>query len=502
MTHGIILYTDGGCRPNPGFGGWGMHGYMYLLEEPKKSSGNSDYVLTGKGYISKSEASMKMGAAGAKERRAYDRSIEVTPLHYIDGWGSFPHDVSNNVAEMAATIQGLQHAADYDITDLQVYTDSEYVRNGVEKWMDNWMKNGWVRHDGTEPKNIDYWKQLVEARDRLLARGVNVRINWVRSHTDKNKDHADILGNIKADRLATVGVMASKAGVNKISIEVTPAEGYWKYSTERHPFLNNRRMYFNTLEEYLRPGEYYMGEHGKDDDMLGKRISDGAYSVVMLDEPDPVLETLRKHQSLLASNTDTIMVARLDHLYRPETHSELAKYGNFAVEQTNPWRMDLRCLDQEPLTREMKPAGLAMRAVEAVSELAEKLHEYLAKDPKIVVTDLTPLLYETTVKVDKKGESTTLTKLKPEFNVGFAALPVVANYPSDSGVKSVPVTLTLGIDLLDRNALKRLEEMHPTISLISWLEAPQAFRYATVVEAGKDKGIWAGVYSNLRIVTV
>jgi ribonuclease HI len=505
VTQGIIIYTDGGARPNPGAGGWGIHGYMYRKEGPKKPNGASDHILTGNGYISKAEnATKKLGIEGQQERRAYDRTVEVAAVHYIDGYGSFAIPISNNVAELVATISGLNYAADYQIDDVQVYTDSEYVRKGLENWVIGWKNNNWLKADMTPPSNVEHWKQLVEVKERLTQRGVNVKINWVRSHG------AD-LGNTIADRLATIGVMASRAGIATSCIDSTTAEGYWKYTTDRHPMLSHRRMYFNTMTEYLRPGEYYLGDHGKDDDLLGKRISDGAYAVVILEKPDSIIEMLRNHQSKLAKSTDTIMMARLDNLYRSDTHQSLSKYGFLAVEQPNMYRMDLTCygrdpasgeVKREPLTREMQPPMLAMRAVESVSELAEKLIAFLAGNEHLIVTDLTSIIYETTVKVVKKGETTPVMKLKAEYNVGYAALAVDANYKSPSGdVKKAPITLTLGIDLLDRNALKRLEDSNPKVSLISWLEAPNVFRYATVIEAGNDKGIWAGVHSNLRIVT-
>jgi ribonuclease HI len=507
VSQGMIIYGDGGSRPNPGRSGWGIHGYMYKCAAPKKSSGNPDYVLTATGYASKIKAGLKMGPTATEERRAFDRSIEVTPLHYIDGYGSFHEDVSNNVAELVATISALRYAMDYDINDIQIYTDSEYVRKGLHGdkgigWVVGWERNNWLKADMTEPANVGYWKELVTTKKQLTDRGVKVCINWVRSHTDKNQNAEEILGNILADKLATIGVMASK--MNKVVTQITssPVEGYWKYDSEKHPMIANRRMYFNTMKEYLRPGEYYLGEHGKEDDLLGKRIADGAFSVVILATPDPILEMVRNHQSVLAKSTDTLMMARLDHLYRPSTHEQLMKYGAAAMVQSSPYRLDLACLDEEPLTRELRPPKLAMRAVENVSLLAEKLYQFLDGNKLLIETDITPILYETTVKTDKKGEVSTSMKLKTEYNVGFAAMDVEANYTNPTGeIVTAPITLTLGIDLLDRNHLKRLEELNPKVSLITWLEAPNVFRYATVIVAGQDRGIWAGFYSNLRIVT-
>ncbi len=484
VKKGLVIYSDGGVRPtNPGYGGWGIHGYLYTETPPKKGSGNPDHVLTVEGYLTKVEHALQM-----------QKLKEVTPVHYIDGCGSFVNEISNNVAEMVATLTALRHAAEYEISSIVIRTDSEYVCNGLEKWVVNWAKNGWLKQDGTPPSNVDLWKELVAAKDILVHRGVSVKMMWVRSHNN-------ILGNVQADKLATIGVMTSRRRIHSNTITVAPAEGYWKYSTDKHPFIANRRMYFNTLREFVRPGEYFLGEHGKDDDLLGNRIADGAYSVVYLEKPDMVLEMVRDYQISLANSTNSIAMVRLDHLYRPDTHREISTYGTLAMEQPSQYRLDLACLDREPLTRELRPPMLAQRAVDALSELCEKLLQYQESSSKITITDLTPIIYETIVKPGKKGQTSSLLRLRPEFNVGFAALPVNARYDAqENGVATASITLTLGIDLLDRNALKRLEDFLPKVSLISWLEAPGMFRYATIIEAGNDKGIWAGTYSNLRVV--
>lgn len=488
MTQGLVLYTDGGCRPNPGPGGWGMHGYLYLAEKPKKGSGNPDHVLTTQGYKTKVE--VNLGKTPHEE---------VTPIHYVDGLGTFSQHITNNVAELTAAISALRHALDFDVTVVQIITDSEYVIKGMEGWVDTWAKNNWLKKDGAEVINAKQWRELVALRERLEQRNVDVRFDWI-------KGHDDLLGNINADHLATVAVLTSRRlGETNTHIVTTKAEGYWGYTPDRHPFLANRRMYFNTRAEFNRSGEYYLGEHGKDDDMLGKRVADGAFAVVSLAEPDAILEMVRNYQTELAQGMDSIVMMCLDKLYRPETHKELSMFGTRALIQPNAYRLDLLCLDDQPATRELRPPKIAMRAVDAVSDLAEKMGRYLAKHPSIVVTDLTPILYEKTVKVSKKADTpaTETFKLKPEYNVGFAALEVVdAAYRSgEEDVATCPVTLTLGIDMLDRNALKRLEAHNPKVSLITWLEAPDVFRYATVIETATDQGIWAGVYSNLRVVS-
>jgi hypothetical protein len=197
---------------------------------------------------------------------------------------------------------------------------------------------------------------------------------------------------------------------------------------------------------------------------------------------------------------------RLDQMYKPAAHWELMNWGENILNRPKPYRLDLFGMDEkEPLTREFKPPRLAMRAVESLSEMADRLDQYLEGHPSITVTDITSILYETTLKVKKVkggGEETEVQfNLKPEYNVGFSSMQVDMNYGGVENLRTAKATLTLGIDLLDRNALNRLAGLKPQVKVITWLESPTAFRYATVVEAGEDKGIWAGVYSNLRIVS-
>lgn len=522
VPQGLVYHSDGGCRPNPGPGGWGLHGYLYLAAKPKKGSGNPDHILTAAGYVLKTDynkqkdhdwtlADFQEWLDNPLGRRKH---LEITPISYVDGFGSFAGPVTNNIAEMVAATQALEHAAQFDVKVVQVHLDSKYVCNGLQDFVPTWIRNNWIKSDGAPVRNAEYWKKLVSARDVLTNRGVVVRFDWLKGHNDH-------LGNEAADQAATIGVITSQRKMfgqpwsfdpnapalsTFADITLSPAEGYWKYDTEKHPFIANPRMYFNTCTDYFRPGEYYLG-NGKEEEHPGKRISDGAFAVVKLAEPDPILEMVRNHQSVLAENVTALASARLDTIFRPDIHEKLTKHGALVMVQDDPSRLDLYDLhsldkgnQKEPITREHQPPHLAMRAVESIEMLVHKLNQYLAKDPEITVTDLTDILYEKSQKVVKK-ETVEVCTLNPKYNVGFAALEVHANYRTDDGISSAPVTLTLGIDLLDRNALKRLESSRPKVSLISWLEAPHIFRYATVIEAGSDIGIWCGVYSNLRIVT-
>lgn len=494
--YGMVFYTDGGARPNPGFGGAGIHGYYYLDEPPKKGSGCIDHIITANGYVPKATLGLSISAEGGQEREKAMRAMEITPIHYVDGYQSFFEVMTNNRSEMMACANAMRYAKDFKVDKILIITDSDYTRKGVmERWVDGWKRNGWLKSDLSVPANLNEWKAVMEIFDELRGRGIDVRIEWIKGHTEK-------MGNVQSDLAATAGVMASKTRMIGGNMNTTPADGYWRYSPERHPFLMHRRMYFNTNKEFIIPGEYYLGDHGKEDQYAGKRIADNGFAVVRLKERDPILELVRDHTASLAGSIDTIMQMRLDQVYVPVVHQTMTMYGPASVEQKSYQSLDLCWIDNKstPLTHQFQPVMTAMRVVDSLSELVRKLNGYQFGATDLTVTDLTDILYERTLKPGKKDETTEIVSLRSEYGSGFATLKVDANYTVDGTVSSVPVSLTLGIDLLDRNALKRLEVKHPKVKLITWLESDEFFRYATIIEADGDIGIWAGVYSNTRVL--
>lgn len=538
-----IVYTDGGSRPNPGYAGWGLHGYVFKPIPPKKGAGHNTELVTAAGYWPKNPPQDLFynpkdlkGFASAIEDELWkglcvesnlrpNTPPQVTLVNYLDGFGSFPqYGKTNNMAEIVAMTRALEQLAQYDIKHIQVFADSEYAIKGLLEWRRGWEARNFVKNDGSVVGNSNEWKQLFRAYDALINRGVIVQVDWIAAHSDH-------LGNELADFAATIGVQASRRHQSINDLTVTEPDGYWKTDVERHPMLSHRRMYFNTLDSLAVSGEYYLGEHGKVDDFLGKRIVDGSYALVRLKEPNPALEWLRTHQSRLAGGRDELIMARLDFLFSSGMYRALERYGELAIMQDQRDRLDLSGLSlsvksetededdtsseedveltskrkasyrqAEPLTRELRPAKLAMRAIEAIEELAKRLDQFKAGDQTLVVTDLTEILYERSSKKVGKEIIEVMT-LNPKYNVGFTALTVPTNYGfSPEEIKTVDVTLTLGIDCLDRNALKRLEAYQPKISLITWMESNEAFRYATVIESNDGSGIWAGVYANIRFI--
>lgn len=144
----IEIWADGGCRGNPGPGGWGV-----LLR------------------------------AGRHEKEL---------------WGGEPA-TTNNRMELTAVIRALE--AMKRPVRARIHTDSQYVQKGISEWIHGWKRNGWKTSDKKPVKNADLWQQL----DTLAAQH-RLEWLWVRGHAgDPGNERADSLANRGIDEIQAAG---------------------------------------------------------------------------------------------------------------------------------------------------------------------------------------------------------------------------------------------------------------------------------------------------------
>jgi ribonuclease HI len=141
----VIIYTDGSCSGNPGRGGWGA--ILMYKNHKKRINGGS-------------------------------------------------HQTTNNKMELQAVIESLKILKRECAID--IYTDSNYVKDGITKWIFNWKKNGWKNSAKKEIKNQEQWIELDE-----LSQKHKIEWHWVKGHADNEL-------NNEVDELA-------KEGINLIS---------------------------------------------------------------------------------------------------------------------------------------------------------------------------------------------------------------------------------------------------------------------------------------------
>jgi ribonuclease HI len=133
----VEIFTDGACKGNPGPGGWGV---------VIRSDGRETELSGGEAFT------------------------------------------TNNRMELLAAIRGLEALS--RPCRVKLTTDSVYVRDGITKWIFGWQKNGWRTADKKPVKNVELWKELLDAASRHRIEWL-----WVKGHGG----HAE---NERADRLA------------------------------------------------------------------------------------------------------------------------------------------------------------------------------------------------------------------------------------------------------------------------------------------------------------
>ena len=132
----IKIYTDGSCLENPGDGGWAA---IIISDKQKKIiSGNQK-------------------------------------------------NTTNNRMELLAPIEALKTLQIN--SEIEIITDSKYVKLGITEWINNWKKNGWKTSNKKEVKNIELWKELDS-----LVENFNIKWSWVKGHsTDQLNNEVDLM---------------------------------------------------------------------------------------------------------------------------------------------------------------------------------------------------------------------------------------------------------------------------------------------------------------------
>ena len=485
VFEGIVLYCDGSARPvNPGNTGCGIHGYRYTTEISKKGTGLATHKLTTSGYVDNSALKPEM--------------VFVSPIEYYDFIANAGYGESNNAAEIDAMYHGLTNITLTGVKQILILSDSEITINGINKWIGNWKSNNWIKSDGGVIANQAKWQRLDQVINQIRDRGIELIVNWVKGHSI---DH----GNNIADRLAGIGAISMFQGKTITDFIVSPAGGYWKSDFERHPFMSQKVMYFNSLPIHNTKGKYYLAEPGKkaEPSIISKRSPEAGFSVIELKEPIHACEEIRDYQGKVCEDLNAVVIAQMDEVYHKNIYPYLSKYGSATLIRPTKGKLGIDFIDNTPITRVIDPAGLAIRAANMFGKLEDMLDYYKAiKKGEEVPSQLNLQLIEVTDKVfdigEKKGKL--LYTLKPEYVVGFTDTKFTLEIKHKGVLRNVNIPVQLGVDMPVRNYLKRMEPMNPSIYFLSYHLSEDVFQYFFIIETEDCLGIWANYFASKMVL--
>jgi len=492
-----VFYIDGGSRPNGGYAGWGFHGYQFLHEASNKGFGVKDHFLTPTGYETKEFLKNGMNHITAwdfLDDLGRDPKVQnVKVINFIDGVGAIDYWTTNNVAELTGLLNCFNFLLNETNENVLLWLDSKYVIKGLLEWLPNWAKNNWKKSNDEEVANIELWKELY-AKYQLVKEAIpNIKIEWIKGHSGHP-------GNDRADYNATKGIVAAIKNISLNEVKKSESTNYWTPKNDYYRLFAQKKWYFNTGSNQLplsRNGSfvYHLGDHGKEDEYLGKKISDASFTVLFLKEAEPVLETVRQQQAdINEPGTDTIVLSKLDTIFSSRNYKELLETeGKFLYRTTD--KKDLYTVDGINITKELNPPRIAFNIISVMGVMEGLLEDFIkdgdSKD--LAITDITNELY-----VEKTSGKKTEVKLSPSINSSTKAIKVKVNNPLND--TKVDLTLTIGLDIIKKNALSSLSKSKPKIYVITWKESSSAFRYGTVIKINGDYGIWACFYSNIHLL--
>lgn len=496
---GLVAYTDGGARPNPGAAGMGMHAYFFDLDEPspepkalKFTDGDAiKYFLPAQeGYVYCSKDAVISPAAkkGAKP---------VVPVKYAMLSEASSNQYTNNYAEMKSFLNAMQLANLHGVKKLSIITDSEYTLKGAMQWCETWSKNGWNNRDGVQIKNAQLWQAIHAEMQRLKERDVLFNAHWIKGHLHPGNYHADVM--------ATIGVVQSSLGIDNTEVHYFTPKELWDPKRDRHPLLSLKRMYFNRVRSHNVPGMYMMADPGKEDHLIGKPLSETVFAIVRMKEPDPILDAVLEAQYRYGQDFNKTMMIKLENIFAPEPYLLLKTFKDKALLKADK-NASVEFPEHRPATIERSPIGVTMRAIDSINSLEAVLDLYdqvfeakgdilAGNNRNLQIHDITPEFYDL---VEKKVGSEMVTKksFKKDIVVGQKSLGITQAVEIAGESRLFTFPLKLGLDTMDRNSLKNIETSDPIVHLVTWMDSSVSLRYATVIRCDEGYAIWSNFYAD------
>ena len=311
MSKQLIVYTDGSCLPNQGFGGCGIFGFTCVELEKAKNFRypiKTNIIFTTKGMATNAE----------KE------NIEV--LEVFESILSVKHNkVTNNETELLAVQSVIKKALEIEeLSRVLIKTDSKYIVSSFNEYISNWKKNNWRRSNGETISHIDLWQDIDSMRTLLTDKGVSLELEWV-------KGHSDSFGNDLVDLYASIGSNVAKENndpeapsVKVILDQVSDYKTYKDSFNDKDIVYNYNHLFFGSKEQ--EDVNFCFLTSANDISGIGKRDITSLFSVNIGYVPEVINKIKAKYRSYVKGYSRMVSI-RLP-LLTDKAMLRLIKYVN------------------------------------------------------------------------------------------------------------------------------------------------------------------------------
>ena len=421
-----------------------------------------------------------------------------------------------------------------------ILTDSMYLKQGIEDWMEGWKKKGWTKSTGGPIGNVTIWKEIYSIVQDLKHRGIRLSIVKIKGHSDR-------FGNDEADRLAGKG---SSTAVNlgaddgstpsdylpmweiapyEINDEVLESSGENEEDTSEEvevvikkpkkikdedkllPLLLRQKYLYTIggeeIPQFKIGGEnlyrYYGGDHAKSKDdrlLLGKAYPDAIQYITFVSEKTPILDKLTEEtHNRTWDNIPMMYRSNLVYLVNgtflnQERFNQRFVYSDDMEDLVyNNLYNELYMDEKNWLTVAVRPPMLSLRAFDLADRFTDWFRDLVKSKykstPKMGVSDITDLFFE--------GD-----KAKPTnfYRAIDKACKLKAPIPGTD--KTIDITTPRDIAIPNRTYLNKLAKHNLKMYLVTRRETNNAFRYYILLDSDLGKQMVASYYSSLRVYGV
>lgn len=477
----IVMYSDGGCRPNPGVGGYGAFGYAYKEENNiTKGSTPTNCYITNKGLLTEGELICK-------------NAIKVTPEFYFTLRGSIK-DSTNNIAEVYAWIETMKCLREeiknnnMEIGRIYLKTDSQYLIHLIHKSIE--MKE----NDGIFPDNVlvertkELLKLVYDVRMELESLGVKIGVDYV-------KGHSGSLGNDIVDSLSTMSIMNHLSSRDKsgTTFNILDGKTFWDNKFVIEPYFRFKQLIFETNQDrYIRIKDsnykgYVVFDYNKERE-VGERTSENIYGMVFVKKGIKVIEDIKRFYSTYDKKHYSCCTIDVNAINHHSIASFYETYGDLVFtlpSECNVGNVRTYFKGQGPIIYNLNSGALCKMAVNKTTALIDVLTVYLngAYTKAMANIDITDKIYAL------KGK-------KYKLNVDRTAKDMFIDNPFGER----PIVLSFGSDIPNTIWMNSVVQYEPTVNLFV-IKENSAIKYYSIFQMNDDTiCIFCNFYSGITFL--